>query len=197
MTDTDSAPLDRIAWPIRTERLSLRAMTADDVDAVFEIRSDPEVAHWITSRVTNRDEIVEWFAETRGRQTVVVERGGTVVGDLMLRVEDAWSQREVRDAAAGQQAELGWLLHPTHAGRGYATEAVSALIGLCFGPLGLRRVVAHCFAGNTASWRLMERLGMRREAHTVRDSLHRSGEWLDGYSYALLADEWRAARPDI
>ena len=57
--------------------------------------------------------------------------------------------------------------------------------------LGLRRVTAGCFAGNEPSWRLMERVGMRREAHAVRDSLHRSRGWLDGLTYALLAEEWR------
>ena len=72
------------------------------------------------------------------------------------------------------------------------TEAVRELLRACFEDLGVRRVVAHCFAANTGSWRLMERLHLRRETHTVRDSLHRDGEWLDGYSYALLADEWRS-----
>jgi RimJ/RimL family protein N-acetyltransferase len=65
------------------------------------------------------------------------------------------------------------------------------MLGICFSGLGLRRVVANCFADNTPSWRLMERLGMRRESHAVAESLHRSGRWLDGYSYALLADEWQ------
>jgi RimJ/RimL family protein N-acetyltransferase len=65
------------------------------------------------------------------------------------------------------------------------------VLRICFEDLGLRRVTAECFAANEASWRLMERLGMRRESHNVGDSLHRSGEWLDGYGYALLADEWR------
>jgi RimJ/RimL family protein N-acetyltransferase len=55
-------------------------------------------------------------------------------------------------------------------------------------------VTALCFADNDASWRLMERIGMRREQHTVAESLHRDGAWLDGYGYALLADEWRAER---
>ena len=61
-----------------------------------------------------------------------------------------------------------------------------------FVELGVRRVIAQCFADNLASWRLMERLGMRRETHTVKESLHRSGQWLDGLAYALLAEEWRA-----
>ena len=62
---------------------------------------------------------------------------------------------------------------------------------MCFEDLGLRRVTAECFADNVASRRLMERVGMRQELHAVRDSLRRSGEWVDGMGYALLADEWR------
>jgi len=61
-----------------------------------------------------------------------------------------------------------------------------------FVELGLRRVYAQCFADNAASWRIMEKLGMRREEYAVRDSLHRSGQWMDGMRYAILSDEWRA-----
>jgi len=63
-------------------------------------------------------------------------------------------------------------------------------MSICFDRLGLRRVIANCFADNESSWRLMERVGMRREVHTVKESLHRSGQWLDGMGYAMLADEW-------
>jgi RimJ/RimL family protein N-acetyltransferase len=85
------------------------------------------------------------------------------------------------------------VLDPAYTGHGYATEAVREMLRFCFEDLGLRRVIANCFADNSTSWRLMERVGMRREAHAVRDSLHRSGKWLDGYTYALLADEWLSA----
>jgi RimJ/RimL family protein N-acetyltransferase len=61
--------------------------------------------------------------------------------------------------------------------------------------LGVHRVTANCFLDNDASWRLMERVGMRREAHAVRESLHRSGRWLDVVGYALLADEWPGTAP--
>ena len=60
---------------------------------------------------------------------------------------------------------------------------------LCFDELSLRRVVAFCFADNETSWRLIKRVGMRRELHAVRESLHRSGEWLDVFGYALLSEE--------
>ena len=90
------------------------------------------------------------------------------------------------------QAELGWALRPEDTGQGYATEAVHAALRVCFDELGLRRVTASCFAANTASSRLMERVGMRLEARTVADALHPSGRWMDGLSYALLVDEWRS-----
>jgi RimJ/RimL family protein N-acetyltransferase len=73
----------------------------------------------------------------------------------------------------------------------YATEAVRTLLPICFNDLGLRRIVANCSADNVASVRLMERIGFRRESHTLKDSLHRFGEWLDGLGYTLTADEWR------
>ncbi|HEX4977620.1 MAG TPA: GNAT family protein, partial [Nocardioides sp.] len=90
--------------------------------------------------------------------------------------------------------ELGWALDPAYGGRGLATEAVEGLLRICFEHLGLRRVTAGCFADNVPSWRLMERVGMRRELHTLQESLHRDLGWVDGLGYALLADEWRAAR---
>ena len=121
--------------------------------------------------------------------TLIVERDGEVIGDLMLKIEDVWAQTEVAVRARGVQAELGWVLDPAHTGRAYETEAVRELLRLCFDELDLRRVVAKCFSDNEASWRLMERLGMRRELHAVRESLHRSGEWLDVYGYAMLACE--------
>jgi RimJ/RimL family protein N-acetyltransferase len=108
----------------------------------------------------------------------------------MLQIEDAWAQAEVAEQGHGVHADLGWVLHPDHAGHGYATEAVREVLRLCFTELGMRRVTANCFADNTSSWRLMKRVGMRRETYAVAESLHRSGEWLDTMGYALLAAEW-------
>ena len=187
------APLDAVRWPVHTDRLTLRPATAGDLEATWRFRQLDDVARWLTQAPATLPEYRARFCD-RGRlaKTLVVElRGGEVIGDLMLQVEDGWAQAEVADRARGVQAELGWVFHPDHTGRGYATEAVRALIRICFAGLGLRRVTAGCFAANEASWRLMERVGMRREAYAVRESLHRSGEWLDGMGYALLADEWR------
>lgn len=186
------SPLDAIAWPVRTERLTLRRVALDDLDASWRIRRLDSVSRWITRAPQTLEEYRPQFEDpTSLAKTLVIELDGTIIGDVMVAVEDAWAQAEVADRARGTQAELGWVLHPDHAGHGYATEAVRAVLRLCFEDLRLRRVVANCFADNEASWRLMERVGMRRESHTTQDSLHRTAGWLDGMSYALLADEWR------
>jgi RimJ/RimL family protein N-acetyltransferase len=121
---------------------------------------------------------------------VVIELGGRTIGDFSLRVEDAWAQAEVVHQARGTQAVLGGVLHPACTGHGYATEATCELLRYCFGDLGVRRVVSIAFADNDAVVRLVERVGMRREAYMVRDGLHRSGQWLDSVRYAILSDEW-------
>ena len=186
--------LDTIDWPVRTERLAIRRVQEGDVEATWTFRRLDEVSRWITMAPQDLESYRAMFTEEdRLAKTLVVELDGVVIGDLMLAVEDAWAQSEVRAQARATQAELGWTIDPAYGGKGLATEAVVALVNLSFGPLGLRRVVANCFADNEASWRLMERIGMRREAHTVRESLHRDHGWLDGLSYALLAEEWRKA----
>jgi RimJ/RimL family protein N-acetyltransferase len=198
--ETDETPsLDDIEWPLRTERLVLRRVTSDDLDATWAFRRLPEISDWLTGAPATREQYAERFLdEDRLASTLIVElpadgdAAPVVIGDLMVAVQDAWAQAEVADRAAGVQAELGWVLHPDHQGHGYAREAVAAIIRICFEDLRLRRVTAGCFAANEASWRLAEKLGMRREAATVKESLHRSGEWMDGYGYALLAEEWRA-----
>ena len=185
------SPLEAVSWPVRTARLELRAATAADAETTWSFRQLPSVYHWLTRAADTYEEYRAVFAyPARLAKTLVVERDGVVIGDLMVAVEDGWAQAEVAEQARGVQAELGWAFHPDYAGHGYATEAVRELIRICFTDLGLRRVTANCFAGNEASWRLMERVGMRRELYTVRESLHRSGAWLDGIGYALLADEW-------
>lgn len=181
----------RAEWPVHTAHLTLRPAVPADADAVWRYRRLEAVAHWITELPADAGAFRVRFNEPgRLASTVIVEHDETVIGDLMVRIEDAWAQAEVTDAARAVQAELGWVFDPAHQGHGYATEAVRELLRLCFTDLGLRRVTALCFAGNEPSWRLMERVGMRREAHNVRDTLHRSGRWLDGYGYALLAEEW-------
>src|SRR3954452_18574971 len=184
-------PFEQVSWPVRTERLSLRPAVEWDAAAFHAYRRLPEVSEWLPRLSTDPVAVTERFGDEEFRaRTLVLEEEGRTAGDLYLHVTDAWAQAEVQDRAVDAQAEVGWCLDPTYQGRGLALEAVRRLLDLCFHDLGVRRVIASCYADNTPSWRLMEKLGMRRESHTVRDSLHRSRGWVDGYTYAVLAEEW-------
>jgi RimJ/RimL family protein N-acetyltransferase len=185
--------------PLHTERLTLRPATADDAEPTWRYRRLESVNEWLTGCPADLDGYRELFSEpARLATTVIVTRGhdavGPIIGDFMLRRGHAWAQLDVADHAHDAQAELGWVLDPAYTGHGYATEAVRELLRCCFEDLGVRRVTANCFLDNDTSWRLMERVGMRRELHAIRDSLHRSGRWLDTVGYAVLEAEWSPAR---
>ncbi len=189
-------------YPIITERLLLRPFAAADLDALAAIQSRPEVVRYLYWGPRPRAEVAVAL-ERRLEQTrivvegdalvlaVVVRETGTLVGDVMLW----WRSAEHR------QGEIGYVFHPDHAGRGYATEASRAALRLGFEDLGLHRIAARCDARNVASARVMERLGMRREAH-LRENEFVKGEWCDELVYALLEDEWatmarRAVAEDV
>ena len=187
---------ESLSWPARTERLSFRPAVTADLPAVFGYRSREDVAQWMPDRPTSYD---DWLmqlgkSDVRGR-TLVLELEGRVIGDLYLHVENGWAQREVREGGENTQAELGWALSPDHQGRGYVTEAVTELVRICFGDLAIRRVAAVAFADNAPSLRVMEKVGMRREAYFHRESLHRDLGWVDSVIYSLLVDDWREGLP--
>ena len=96
---------------------------------------------------------------------------------------------------AGEQANLGWILHKNYWKQGYTTEAAKALIAFGFNELKLHRISASCHTLNYGSYRVMEKCGMRREAHFIKNRRGREGiddEWLDEYIYAILDNEWFA-----
>ena len=87
--------------------------------------------------------------------------------------------------------EVGFIVHPDHQGHGYATEGGEVLLRLAFDELGLHRVIGRTEARNAGSARVLEKLGMRREAHLVENEWVR-GEWQSEFVYAILDREWRA-----
>jgi RimJ/RimL family protein N-acetyltransferase len=185
---------DRLSWPRRTARLTIRPCTTADLAAVYAVRSVPEVAEWMPSRpVDYEDFLLRQGASGAMERCLVMELDGAVIGDLYLHVEDAWTQAEVSEQGKRVQAEIGWCLSPDHQGRGYVTEAMTELVRICFEDLGVRRLTANAFAGNAASLRVMERLGMVCEARNRADSLHRDLGWVDGVTYALLRDDWKGS----
>jgi RimJ/RimL family protein N-acetyltransferase len=110
---------------------------------------------------------------------LAVQRESDVIGEVVLK----WLSREHR------QGEVGFVVTPAAQGHGYATEAAAAILPLAFDDLRLHRVIGRCDARNTASAKVMERLGMRREAHFVQNEIFK-GEWGDELVYAMLATEF-------
>jgi RimJ/RimL family protein N-acetyltransferase len=206
-TNDAPAPIRRsvLERPLPTERLTLRPATADNADPTWTFRQLESVNAWLTGCPADLDSYRELFSQpARLATTVIVTLGhdpaAPIIGDFTLRREEAWAvscwpprgsaQLDVADQARNTQAELSWVLDPAYTGHGYATEAVRELLRYCFQNLDVRRVTANCFRDNHTAWRLMERVGMRRELHAVRESLHRSGRWLDTVGYAILEEEW-------
>ena len=111
---------------------------------------------------------------------------GKVVGDFQLTIT----------SPEHGQGEVGFSFNPRYGGRGLATRALAAVLGFGFVQLGLHRITAATFVENERAWRLMERVGMRREAHFIHDGFVR-GRWVDVFGYAILADEWGRHHPDL
>jgi RimJ/RimL family protein N-acetyltransferase len=105
---------------------------------------------------------------------------GRVVGEFMLRLT----------SAEHRQGEIGWSIHPDAQGRGLATEGGRAMLRLGFDEVGLHRIAAGCDPRNAASLRVMEHLGMRREAE-FREAEFQKGEWIGDFISAILDTEWR------
>ena len=181
-----------VAWPRIAVPLVLRPPTSDDLDQVLSWRNDPDVIRWLLRTTVDPEKFrTAWLdsVDDPDQHTAVALCDGVVVGTGSLDVRDGIGQF---DGDVWRRAEglLGYMIDPAHAGRGYATAIARALLEIAFADLGLRRVTAECFADNVASWRVMEKLGMRREQHGVRDSWHAELGWIDGYTYAILAEEW-------
>lgn len=186
----------KVAWPRSAGPLVLRSPTRDDLDEVLVWRNHPEVTRWLLRTTVDPEAFRTAWLDSVGdpdQHTAVAVIDGLVIGTGSLNVRDGMGQLD-GDAWRRAEGDLGYLVHPAHAGKGYATDIARAMLELAFGELGLHRVTAGCFADNVGSWRVMEKLGMRREQHGVRDSWHAELGWIDGFTYGILAEEWASAR---
>ena len=184
----------RATWlPMQSERVILRPFREEDVAAFHTYRSDPDVAAlqgWDPISLDDAHVFVGKQIAGRpgtlgtGAQIAIELRAtGEMIGDVFLRTP----------AEQPYAAEIGFTLTPARRGHGYATEAVQLLLQGVFEKLGKHRVTALTYARNERSVRLLERVGMRREAHHIESS-QLDGEWVDDYVYAILRWEWRKSR---
>jgi ribosomal-protein-alanine N-acetyltransferase len=176
-------------FPLETDRLILREVRPADENDIQEYAADPEVVRFTnwgpnTPEMT-RAVLANWLKEQeqwpRADMSVGIElkREHRLIGTISLRLRD-----ENRATA-----DFGYALNRKYWNHGYATEASRAVVDAAFRQLGLHRVWATCDVRNHASYRVMEKLGMRREGKLQKDVIQR-GQWRDSYLYAVLADEW-------
>ena len=189
--------LASLTWPRRTERLVLRPATVEDTDAVHAYRSQPRVATFLsTGSPLDRAEVADWLMRGSERAEaghpapllrLAVEHEGEVVGDCMVRL--------AADDNGMRMAELGYAIHPEHAGRGFATEVARELLRLCFTDLHVAMVTADVFTAHLASQRVVEKAGLRLVAEKPAGSEGGGRPRLDDRVYAVTAAEWAAHHP--
>lgn len=175
---------------LETARLSLCRFQDSDLEAFAAYRSDPQVARYQGwDAPYSRERAAIFIAEMKAVQP------GTPGDWMQLAIRVKGSSGLIGDCAFHvfkndpRQAEIAYTLARAFQGQGYASEAVTRLLDYLFGDLHLHRVTATCDVENTASFRLLERIGMRREA-TFFQNVWFKGSWGSEYQYAILQSEW-------
>ena len=174
-----------------TTRLVLRRFTENDLVAFHAYRNDPILARYQSWEALDLTEATAFLCEHQAReaglpgqwlQIAIALRGSDeLIGDCAFKLH----------ADDIHQATIGITQTQKYQRHGYAVEALTCLLGHLFGAMNLHRVVADTDPENTASIKLLERLGLRREGH-LKQSLWFKGRWADDYLYAILRDEWQA-----
>lgn len=171
---------------LRTPRLQLRELTAEDVQAVHHLHSLPAVDEFNTlglpaSQEVTKQLLANWLRQQQARPRTSyilyaqLRENKEFVGLLALTV----------GKAAFQNGEVWYKVLPAHWGQGLTTEALSELVRVGFDELHLHRIEAGCAVENRASIRVLEKVGMRREGRK-RQNLPIRGQWVDSYFFAIL-----------
>jgi RimJ/RimL family protein N-acetyltransferase len=170
---------------LETARLILRRPTREDVSALLRLVSDPAFASTVREIPHNEDDVREYLEA----ECAVLEPELNKCFNLLIELKE--DHRVVGLVTLvprkHSQGQIGYALHKGDRGRGYASEAAQALVDHAFADMGFHRIYADTRADNVASWRVMERLGMIREAH-FREAVQEEGDWRDLVVYAVLAD---------
>jgi [ribosomal protein S5]-alanine N-acetyltransferase len=185
-----TSPGVRVRLGLTTERLVLREFEEDDWRAVLAYQSDPRYLRFYPwterSEASVREFVGGFLARQKDKPRRVFQvavtlpaEHGRLIGNCGVRVNDT-RQRE---------GHIGYELDPDYWGRGYATEAARAVLAYAFEQLKLHRTLAECTADNVASARVLEKLGMRREAH-FGEHEHFKRRWWDSLVYAMLDRKW-------
>lgn len=175
---------------IESRRLTLRPFERSDCQAVLEYQSNPEVVRYVPWPVRDAAMVERVISKETG-QTVLEKEGDY----LSLALEQKSDGRVVGQMSAmfvserDQRGEIGYVVNPTFAGRGFATEPSRALVSALFATSRFRRLIATMDDRNIASRVVVEKLGFRPEAHFIGNQFFK-GEWISTFVFAVLRDEW-------
>jgi len=167
----------------------MRWASEDDVDAIYEIFSDPRVMrYWSSGPLPNREaaaamqrEIVQHnLSDTQMKWGLALRDTNKLIGTVTL----------FNLSISNGRAEIGYAMGSAYWGKGYMNEALKALIVHAFDVMNFRRLEADVDPRNDASIRTLERLGFQREGF-LRERWHVGGELQDAYFYGLLKREWQ------
>ncbi|MBE6054852.1 MAG: GNAT family N-acetyltransferase [Clostridium sartagoforme] len=171
---------------LETDRLVIRKFREGDGEDLYEYLSNEEVVKFEPYKTFSREQA---YAEAERRSgdnnfLAVCLKNGKLIGNLYFH-KDSFETYEV-----------GYVFNRNYWGNGYATEALKALIKYAFEELGVRRIIAMCDPKNHNSWKLLERVGMRREGTLLQNVYFFTDEnnnpiWKDTYEYAMLKDEYK------
>lgn len=183
--------------PIETDRLTLRQYVETDYDDLLKLQTNVDVARFLLHDARTPEQVRDESLPKRMADfppmdvadqacsfAVILRESGQHLGEVTLFAQNI-EQRT---------GEIGYVFHPESGGRGYATEAATELLRLGFEKFGMHRIIARLDHRNTASAKLLQRLGMRQEAHFVRNEFLK-GEWTDELVFAMLAEEWVLRQP--
>ncbi len=175
---------------IESPRFILRPLRVSDVDDVLAYQSNPDVVRFIPWPVRDASMVSEALITAQHQSTLA--RQGDYLNLAITHRDDGRVVGQVNAMYVSEQdqcAEIGYVVSPAYSRRGYALEATTALISALFTTDKFRRVIATCDARNVASLVVLERLGLRCEAHFREDRLFK-GEWISTYVFAVLRHEW-------
>jgi RimJ/RimL family protein N-acetyltransferase len=168
----------------------LRPLRADDHAALHAMRSREDVVRWLYWDAPTEEQTRAWIKGILARPPET----GTVFAVELRESSELIGNVNVVVDPDNRQGEIGFIFHPAHQGHGYATEATRALLDHAFEHYRLHRVYGRLEPRNAASARVLEKLGMRREAHLIENE-YAKGEWQSERAFAVLYAEWaRASR---
>ncbi|GAA3097782.1 RimJ/RimL family protein N-acetyltransferase [Kribbella aluminosa] len=176
--------------PIETDRLILRRYVETDYDDLLKLQSNPDVTRFLLYDVRTPEQVKE--ALTGRLADVPMDVDGQALTVAVILRDTGRHLGEVTlflNSTEQRTGEIGYVFHPESHGHGYAAEASVELLRLGFEELGLHRIIARLDARNTGSVKLLQRLGLRQEAHFVQNE-YLKGEWTDELVFAMLYTEW-------